>query len=62
MSMNMRCAIAAAIVLVLAGTPYLMSGQSTAHSFSALSSPSQIDVFTIMQGAKDLPSQQFDLS
>jgi hypothetical protein len=60
MSRNIRYTVGAALALVLVGAIYIMSGNSTASSFSELSAQPQIDAFTHMVTAKDLPSQQFD--
>ena len=55
-------AVGAAVALALVGTIYIISSNSTAQSYSGLSATPQIDVFAIMVGAKDLPSEQFDAS
>jgi hypothetical protein len=57
-----RIAFAASAAAVLIGASYLISGQSTAHSYSERSAPSRIDVFALMVASKDLPSQQYDIS
>jgi hypothetical protein len=58
MSRNARLTVVAAIALVLAGTSYLMSAQSTANG--GLSKQSRIDAFALMVAAKELPRQHFD--
>jgi hypothetical protein len=62
MSRNSRYAVAAAVAIVLVGTAYVMSSNSTAYSYSAPTTTSRIDVLAIMVGTKDLPSEQFDVS
>jgi hypothetical protein len=60
MSGNYRYAVAAAAALVLVGSIYVMSGNSTAYSYGDPSVTSQNDVFAIMVAGKDLPSERFD--
>jgi hypothetical protein len=60
MSRKNGYAVAAAVALVLAGSIYVMSGNSTAYSYGDTSMTSQNDVFAIMVAGKDLPSEQFD--
>jgi hypothetical protein len=60
MSRKNGYAVAAAVALVLAGSIYVMSGNSTAYSYGDASMTSQNDVFAIMVAAKDLPGERFD--
>jgi hypothetical protein len=60
MSRKNGYAVAAAVAMVLAGSVYVMSGNSTAYSYGDASMTSQNDVFAIMVAGKDLPSEQFD--
>jgi hypothetical protein len=60
MSRNHRYAVAAAVALVLVGTVYVISGNSTAYSYGDRSAAQQTDVFAMMAAAKDLPSERFD--
>jgi hypothetical protein len=50
MHKNVRFAIVATIVVVLAGVSY----------FSWSSAPSRIDAFALTMAAKDLPGEQYD--
>jgi hypothetical protein len=60
MSRNTRYAVGAAVALALVGTIYIISSNSTAQSYSGLSTTPQIDVFAVMVAAKDLRNEQFD--
>jgi hypothetical protein len=60
MSRNIQYGIMAGVALAFTGAIYLLPGNSTARSYSSLSSTPEIDVFAIMVAAKDLPTKQFD--
>lgn len=62
MSKNVCAAVGAVVAFMVVGMTYMTSGESTARPYGGLSGPSHMDVFAIMVAAKDLPSQQFDIS
>ncbi len=62
MSKNICLAVGAVVAFMVVGMTYMTSGQSTAISYGGLSRSSHMDVFALMVAAKDLPSQQFDIS
>jgi hypothetical protein len=62
MSKNACIAVGAVVAFMVVGMTYMTSGQSTAPSYGGLSRSSHMDVFALMVAAKDLRSQQFDIS
>jgi hypothetical protein len=60
MSKNIQYGIIAGVALAFTGAIFLLPDNSTARSYSSLSSTPQIDVFAIMVAAKDLPTKEFD--
>jgi hypothetical protein len=58
MSRKVRFAVGVAVVLVLGGTSYIMSNESTAEARRPMTA--QMDIDALTAGAKNLPVQHFD--
>ena len=60
MSSHARFAVGIAVVLVLVGTSYIMSGESIAEAHLPMSMTTQMNINALAPDTKNLPVQQFD--